>query len=84
MYLVMKGMKLDDSEVKTITFLCRVPLSDIERYIARSPNVIKVSMTSYGPVSCTWSAFDGIRKNLTSFVVRSGDDHLDVCHFIDF
>ena len=78
----MKGMKLDDTEVKTITFLGRVSLLDIERYMARRPNVMKVIMDSYGPVSCTWSAFDGVRKNLTSFMVRSGNAYIDMCDFI--
>ena len=51
LYIVMKGMKLDDTEVKTITFLGRVSQLDIERYMARRPNVMKVIMDSYGPVS---------------------------------
>jgi hypothetical protein len=82
LYLVMKGMKLDDTEVKTNTFLRRVSQLDIERYMARRPNVMKVIMDSYGPVSCTWSAFDGVRKNLTSFMVRSGNAYIDMCDFI--
>ena len=39
-------------------------------------------MDSYGPVSCTWSEFDEVRKKLTSFVVRSGDEFMDMCDYI--
>ena len=84
LYLAMKGMKLKNWEVTTVKFLGMVPLSDLDRYMARSPNVTKVIMDSYGPISCTWSAFDGVRKSLTSFVVQSGNGYLDVCHFINF
>ena len=83
LYLVMKGMKLNDSDVTTIKFVGTFPRSAIPRYLSTRPNIRKV-ITEYGPSSCTWTEFDGVRKNLTSFVVRSGDEYLDVCHFIDF
>ena len=82
LYLVMKGMKILNTDVTTIKFLGSVPRFEISAYIARRPNVEKVITDSYGPVSCTWSEFETVRKNLTSFVVRSGDGFLDVCDFI--
>ena len=82
LYIVMKGMKIENTEVQIIAFLGRVPHLDIEQYMARRPNVSKVIMDSYGPISCTWSAFDGVRKSLTSFVVCSGDGFVDICDFL--
>ena len=84
LYLLLKGMKLENMKVTTIKFIGNVPRVDIEMYVSRRPNVTKVIMDSYGPVSCTWTEFDEVRKNLTSFVVRCGDGYLDVCNFIDF
>ena len=83
LFLVKKGIKLDNTKVTTIKFIGNVPRQDIERYIARRPNLTKVMMDSYGPVSCTWTEFDGVRKNLKSFVVCSAARFLDVCDFID-
>ena len=83
LYLVMKGMKLNNVEVTTIKFVGTLPRSAISRYLSTRPNIKKV-ITDYGPISCTWTEFDRVRKNLASFVVRSGDEYFDVCHFIDF
>ena len=82
LFLVKKGMKLDNTKVTTIKFIGNVPRQDIERYISRRPNLTKVIMDSYGPVCCTWTEFDVVRKNLKSFVVRSGARFVDVCDFI--
>ena len=83
LYMVMKGMKLRNFEVTTVRFIGNVPRLDIPLYLTQRPNVTKVIMDSYGPVSCTWTEFDGVRKNLKSFVVRSGATFVDVCDFID-
>ena len=83
LYIVMKGMKIQNTEVTTIKFIGNVPRSDISAYISRRPNVEKV-ITEHGPICCTWSEFNGVRKNLKSFVVRSGDGYMDICDFITF
>ena len=82
LYLLLKGMKLENSKVTTIKFIGNVPRVDIEMYVSRRPNVTKVIMDSYGPVSCTWTEFNEVRKNLTSFVVQSGDQLIDLCDYI--
>ena len=81
LFLVKKGMKLDNTKVTTIKFIGNVPCQDIERYIARRPNITKV-ITDHGPIACTWTEFDGVRNNLTSFVVRTGDNYFDLCDYI--
>ena len=84
LYLLLKGMKLDNLDVTTIKFVGQVPRLDITLYVSRRPNITRVITDTYGPIACTWPEFETVRKNLTSFVVRSGDEYLDVCHFIDF
>ena len=82
LFLVMKGMKIHNMEVTTIKFIGNAPRFEISAYITRRPNIEKVITDSYGPVSCTWSEFETVRKNLTSFVVCSGDGFIDMCDFI--
>ena len=82
MYLVMKGMKLENSEVITIKFIGAIPRLDVREYINRRPNITTEITDSYGPICCTWTEFDGVRKNITSFVVCSGNGFLDICDFI--
>ena len=82
LYLVMKGMKLANSEVITIKFIGAIPRLDVREYINRRPSIKTVITDSYGPICCTWTEFDGVRKNITSFVVCSGNGFLDICDFI--
>ena len=82
LYLVMKGMKLENSEVITIKFIGTIPRLDMREYIYRRPNISTVITDLYGPICCTWSEFDMVRKNITSFVVCSRDGFLDICDFI--
>ena len=82
LYLVMKGIKLGNSEVIIIKFIGAVPCLDVREYINRRPNIKTVITDSYGPICCTWTEFDGVRKNITSFVVCSGNGFLDICDFI--
>ena len=49
LYIVMKGMKIQNTEVTTIKFIGNVPRSDISAYISRRPNVEKV-ITEHGPI----------------------------------
>ena len=74
-------MKLENTKVTTVKFIGNVPCQDIKRYIATRPNILKV-FTDYGPIACTWTEFDGVRNNLTSFVVRNGDKYFDLCDYI--
>ena len=77
-------MKLENLNVTTIKFIGKVPHLDIALYVSRRPNITSVITDTYGPIACTWPEFESVRKNLSSFVVRSGDEYLDVGHFIDF
>ena len=81
LFLVCKGMKLENTKVTTVKFIGNVPRQDIKRYIATRPNIMKV-FTDYGPIACTWTEFDGVRNNLTLFVVRNGDKYFDLCDYI--
>ena len=81
LYLVVKGMKLKNTEVTTVKFLGTVPRLDISRCLSTRPNINRI-VTDYGPIACTWSEFDAVRTNLVSFVVRSGNNYFDLCDFI--
>ena len=70
-YMLMKDMKLENSEVSTIKFRGEVPRIDIREYVEKRPNISTVITDSYGPSSWEWKAFDSVRNNLTSFYVRS-------------
>jgi len=81
LYLVVKGLKLKNSEVTTIKFIGTVPRSVMSLYLSTRPNINRI-VTDYGPIACTWSEFDAVRTNLVSFVVRSGNNYFDLCDFI--
>ena len=81
LYLVVKGMKLKNSEVTTIKFIGTLPRLAISRYLSTRPNLNRI-VTDYGPIACTWSEFETVKKNLVSFVVRSGNNYFDLCDFI--
>ena len=46
--------------------------------VTRRPNVNKVITNLYGLIACTWSEFDGARRNLRSFVVWCRDEYIVV------
>ena len=72
----MKDIKLDDSDVNCIKFIGDVPRVDMRQYIEKRPNITMVITDSYGPSCLYWKAFDTVRTNLTSFVVRSENNGL--------
>ena len=76
LYLLVKDMKLENTDVNSIKFIGNVPRVDMRQYVERRPNVTTVITDSYGPSCLYWKAFDTVRTNLTSFVVRSENNGL--------